>query len=64
MESEADEESRDSQVIDFVRVDFDENYVKAEDSSSQSLNSNTIKGKYYKQTYRTAWEQMPDFKGT
>lgn len=22
------------------------------------------KSKYYKQTYRTAWENMPDFKGT
>ncbi|XP_044731902.1 uncharacterized protein LOC123294811 [Chrysoperla carnea] len=26
-------------------------------------NSLSIKPKYYKQTYRTAWEQMPDFKG-
>lgn len=25
--------------------------------------SGSNKGKYYKQTYRTAWEQMPDFKG-
>lgn len=34
--------------------------IKEYDQSSL----NTNKGKYYKQTYRVAWEQMPDFKGT
>lgn len=32
-------------------------------SPSNSANLTLVKGKYYKQTYRPAWEQMPDFKG-
>lgn len=32
-------------------------------SPSNTTNLTLVKGKYYKQTYRPAWEQMPDFKG-
>lgn len=32
-------------------------------SASNTTNLTLVKGKYYKQTYRPAWEQMPDFKG-
>lgn len=32
-------------------------------SHSNTKNVTLVKGKYYKQTYRPAWEQMPDFKG-
>lgn len=64
MESEADDESRDSQVIEAKAVYFEENYEVDSGNSLQSLNnSGATKGRYYKQTYRTAWEQMPDFKG-
>lgn len=31
--------------------------------ASNTSNLTLVKGKYYKQTYRPAWEQMPDFKG-
>lgn len=34
-------------------------YIETYETSQLS-----IKPKYYKQTYRSAWEQMPDFKGT
>lgn len=59
MESEVDEESGDSQVIDTIAVRFGEGY----DNQHPPLKITSAKGKYYKQTYRTAWEQMPDFKG-
>lgn len=59
MESEVDEESRDSQVLDVIPVRLEENY----ENQNLQLKITSTKGKYYKQTYRTAWEQMPDFKG-
>lgn len=59
MESEVDEESSESQVLDVIPVRFEENY----ENQSIPLKITSVKGKYYKQTYRTAWEQMPDFKG-
>lgn len=31
--------------------------------SSSNVDSVSPRGKYYKQTYRPAWEHMPDFKG-
>jgi len=64
MESEPDEESHDgSQGVSVIRVHFDESYEGVPVSSPQAENSGVVKGKYYKQTYRTAWESMPDFKG-
>lgn len=59
MESEVDEESRDSQVVDVIPVHYEEAY----ENQHSPLKVTSAKGKYYKQTYRTAWEQMPDFKG-
>ena len=57
---EGEEESQDSQELDEIPVQLD-------DSSYEPLgltnSSNIVRGKYYKQTYRPAWEQMPDFKG-
>lgn len=59
MESEVDEESRDSQVIDVIPLRFEDEY----ENQISTLKVTSVKGKYYKQTYRSAWEQMPDFKG-
>lgn len=59
MESEVDEESRESQVLDVIPIRFEGNY----ENQNLALKVASSKGKYYKQTYRTAWEQMPDFKG-
>lgn len=59
MESEVDEESTESQVVDVIPVRFETNY----ENQNSTLKVTASKGKYYKQTYRTAWEQMPDFKG-
>ncbi|XP_018335509.1 uncharacterized protein LOC108744303 [Agrilus planipennis] len=63
MESEPDEESQDAQVINVIPVHFDETYEELGESSPQTAAPGSAKGKYYKQTYRKAWEQMPDFKG-
>lgn len=59
MESEVDEESSESQVLDVIPLRFEGNY----ENQHTTPKITSIKSKYYKQTYRTAWEQMPDFKG-
>ncbi|KAG5876114.1 hypothetical protein JTB14_013693 [Gonioctena quinquepunctata] len=47
-----------------IPVELVESYDTRNTSPSNSLSlGNLTKGKYYKQTYRPAWEQMPDFKG-
>lgn len=45
---------------DSAEVQFD-SLEEIKEYEQSSVNTN--KGKYYKQTYRVAWEQMPDFKG-
>lgn len=40
-----------------------ETLIDPKEYESTSSSPGVNKGKYYKQTYRTAWEQMPDFKG-
>lgn len=69
MESEVDEEeSRDSGGSECERcqenevVGFGVGYA-GDTQGSRNYKITSSKGKYYKQTYRTAWEQMPDFKG-
>ncbi|KAK4877197.1 hypothetical protein RN001_009703 [Aquatica leii] len=62
MENQEDEESRESsQSIKVIHLHLDDSVLSA--TASPSENSGVIKGKYYKQTYRTAWEKMPDFRG-
>ncbi|KAF5303697.1 hypothetical protein FQR65_LT00841 [Abscondita terminalis] len=65
MENQEDEESHESShSINVIQLHLDQSYETGLNATSaQSENSNVIKGKYYKQTYRTAWENMPDFKG-
>lgn len=64
MESEHDEGSQDQKSMNVIRVEYDESYENLAVSSPDPLTSNSAtKGKYYKQTYRPAWEHMPDFKG-
>ncbi|KAK5642744.1 hypothetical protein RI129_008911 [Pyrocoelia pectoralis] len=65
MEHQEDEEShQSSHGIDVIQVHFNPTYHSTlSTTSQQSENTGTIKGKYYKQTYRTAWENMPDFRG-
>ncbi|KAJ8928113.1 hypothetical protein NQ314_019339 [Rhamnusium bicolor] len=65
MESEeieqVDEDSHDSTEINVIPVQLVESY-EGVTLPSPSNSSNISRGKYYKQTYRPAWEQMPDFK--
>lgn len=60
---EGEEESQDSQELDQIPVHLDDSSVTYT-TISLTNSSNIVRGKYYKQTYRPAWEQMPDFKGT
>lgn len=60
-------ESEDEQIheISEAQIQFGElDGVKIYETSSSSSFNELKSGKYYKQSYRTAWEQMPDFKGT
>jgi hypothetical protein len=57
---ETEEESQDSQELEEIPVQLDESSYE---TLGLSNSSNIVRGKYYKQTYRPAWEQMPDFKG-
>lgn len=43
--------------------EYEDNFETITVSSPQVLATGVVKGKYYKQTYRAAWEHMPDFKG-
>ncbi|KAJ8919881.1 hypothetical protein NQ315_006410 [Exocentrus adspersus] len=61
-EQVVDEESHDSE-INVIPVQLVETYDVTHALASPSNSSNISRGKYYKQTYRPAWEQMPDFKG-
>ncbi|KAJ8945966.1 hypothetical protein NQ318_016794 [Aromia moschata] len=61
VEQVVDEESHDSE-INVIPVQLVESY-EGVSLSPPSSSSNISRGKYYKQTYRPAWEQMPDFKG-
>lgn len=64
MESEPDEASHNvPHGVSVIRVHCDDSYEGVPLSFPQGENSGAVKGKYYKQTYRTAWESMPDFKG-
>lgn len=60
MESEADDDCKN---VETIALEYEDAYESVNVSSPQSLSSGAIKGKYYKQTYRQAWENMPDFKG-
>ncbi|CAH0547725.1 unnamed protein product [Brassicogethes aeneus] len=68
MESEhvIDEDSHDSE-INIIPVQLVDSYKHRASyegvSISPTNSSNIVRGKYYKQTYRPAWEEMPDFKG-
>lgn len=57
----AEEEASASPELEEIPVTLDESAY--ETLSLNSSNSIAVRGKYYKQTYRPAWEQMPDFKG-
>nr|XP_023028072.1 uncharacterized protein LOC111516120 [Leptinotarsa decemlineata]XP_023028078.1 uncharacterized protein LOC111516120 [Leptinotarsa decemlineata] len=50
-----------------IPVQLVESYDNVDITPSNSSNNVSLKvnlkGRYYKQTYRPAWEQMPDFKG-
>ncbi|XP_044259823.1 uncharacterized protein LOC123008179 [Tribolium madens] len=59
---EVEEESQDSQELGEIPVQLDDSSVSYA-TLSLTNSSNIVRGKYYKQTYRPAWEQMPDFKG-
>ncbi|KAB0796909.1 hypothetical protein PPYR_10970 [Photinus pyralis] len=65
MENQEDEEShQSSHGIDVIQVHFSPTYQTTLSTSHQQAETiGNIKGKYYKQTYRTAWENMPDFRG-
>lgn len=56
-----DEEDSQTCEVNVIPVQLVQAYT-TEDISSPSR-SNIVRGKYYKQTYRPAWEMMPDFKG-
>ncbi|KYB28295.1 uncharacterized protein LOC655985 isoform X2 [Tribolium castaneum] len=60
---EVEEESQDSQELAEIPVHLDDSSVSYATLSLSNSSSNIVRGKYYKQTYRPAWEQMPDFKG-
>lgn len=51
----------DNKNVEIIAVQYEDTY----DHLSTSITSlaSAVKGKYYKQTYRPAWESMPDFKG-
>lgn len=53
-----EEESQEGE-INVIPVTF----VSSYDEYSEESSSGAIRNKHYKQTYRSAWEQMPDFKG-
>lgn len=57
----AEEEPPGSPELEEIPVTLDESAY--ETLSLNNSNSIAVRGKYYKQTYRPAWEQMPDFKG-
>ncbi|XP_019874376.1 uncharacterized protein LOC109602454 isoform X2 [Aethina tumida] len=61
VEHTIDDESQDSE-INVIPVQLVEPYESVI-LSSPTNSSNISRGKYYKQTYRPAWEEMPDFKG-
>ncbi|XP_022915670.1 uncharacterized protein [Onthophagus taurus] len=66
MESEPEDQGQDigKTEISLEYREYDTNYDSIEVSSIQQVSSPGVaKSKYYKQTYRTAWEHMPDFKG-
>lgn len=65
MESEVDEEASETKVseINLEYREYEDNFETITVSSPQVLSSGAVKGKYYKQTYRAAWEHMPDFTG-
>ncbi|CAH1119639.1 unnamed protein product [Phaedon cochleariae] len=50
------------QNVEGVAIASPTNHI-CTNSSSNIILGTIPKGKYYKQTYRPAWEQMPDFKG-
>lgn len=63
MDSELDDEQQDDvQSLNVIEVHLEEPYEVSTPAPEPS-NTVVIKGKYYKQTYRPAWESMPDFKG-
>lgn len=51
----------DNKNVEIIAVEYEDSYESL-NTSLTSL-SGSAKGKYYKQTYRPAWESMPDFKG-
>lgn len=66
MDSEVDEESAHPKQVSDISLEYreyEDNFETITVSSPQVLATGVVKGKYYKQTYRAAWEHMPDFKG-
>ncbi|XP_017780472.1 PREDICTED: uncharacterized protein LOC108565480 [Nicrophorus vespilloides] len=61
MESEGDDETNSSQNI-VIGGDYDE-FEHIEENVIEARSVQNPKARYYKQTYRAAWEHMPDFKG-
>lgn len=67
MDSEEVEHTEDSDPheteFNVIPVQLVESYESVALTAPNAANLTIVKGKYYKQTYRPAWEQMPDFKG-
>lgn len=67
MDSEEVEHTGDSDSheteFNVIPVQLVESYEGVALTAPNTPNLTLVKGKYYKQTYRPAWEQMPDFKG-
>lgn len=67
-----DNETVEEHPVNIITFEDYDDEVEAEadteptDDSQQNNDTLVLvsKGKYYKQTYRRAWESMPDFKGT
>lgn len=50
--------------VNVFQVEYEEGYETVAVEGLDPLNNPSVgKAKYYKQTYRPAWEHMPDFKG-
>lgn len=61
VEQIVDEEDSQTCEVNVIPVQLVQTYTTEEISSPSR--SSIVRGKYYKQTYRPAWEMMPDFKG-
>lgn len=64
---EGAQEQDEAEELNLIPVQLDEEHETTYETIHLTTNSgnssNNVRGKYYKQTYRQAWEHMPDFKG-